>query len=126
MLEQRKRYKNRTVLGYKTLTMSAIHVADVMQRNLKCGQLLSFCSSVKESSTKVADIWISSLCSQSISEEDSAIQASPKVKSAVNYTEGEDESPFSKLEASCSGKHKQDLHKNDLEKKKLKKQRRSI
>ncbi|XP_054565616.1 phosphofurin acidic cluster sorting protein 2-like [Eptesicus fuscus] len=109
MLEQRKLFKNRTVLGYKTLATGAIHMAEVMQRNQKCGQMLSLYSSVKESSTKVAEIWISSLCSQPIEHEDSAMQASPKAKSAGNYTEGQDESSFSEREASCSRKHRQDL-----------------
>ncbi|KAK1327360.1 LOW QUALITY PROTEIN: hypothetical protein QTO34_017013 [Cnephaeus nilssonii] len=126
MLEQRKLYKNRAVLEYKTLATGAIHMAEVMQRNPKCGQMLSLYSSVKESSTKVAEIWISSLCSQPIEPEDGVRQASPKAKCAGNYTEGQDESSFSEREASCSRKNRQDLHKDDFEKEKPKKQRRSI
>ncbi|KAK1331486.1 hypothetical protein QTO34_009443 [Cnephaeus nilssonii] len=126
MLEQRKLYKNRAVLEYKTLAKGTIHMAEVMQQNPKCGQMLSLYSSVKESSTKVAEIWISSLCSQPIEPEHGVRQASPKAKSAGNYTEGQDESSFSDREASCSRKHRQDLHKVDFEKEKPKKQRRSI
>ncbi|XP_054564798.1 phosphofurin acidic cluster sorting protein 2-like [Eptesicus fuscus] len=126
MLEQRKLYKNRAVLEYKTLAKGTIHMAEVMQRNPKCGQMLSLYSSVKESSTKVAEIWISSLCSQPIEPEDGVRQASPKAKSAGNHTEGQDESSFSEREASCSRKHRQDLHKVDFEKEKPKKQRRSL
>uniref|UniRef100_G1QE78 Phosphofurin acidic cluster sorting protein 2 n=1 Tax=Myotis lucifugus TaxID=59463 RepID=G1QE78_MYOLU len=125
MLEQRKCSKNRNVLGYETLATGAIHMADVMQRNPKCGQMVSLCRSIKEPSTTVAEIWISSLCSQPIEHKDSAMQVSPKAKSAGNY-EGQDECSFSELQPSCRGKHRQDLHKDDLEKGKPKKQRQSI
>uniref|UniRef100_L7N151 Phosphofurin acidic cluster sorting protein 2 n=1 Tax=Myotis lucifugus TaxID=59463 RepID=L7N151_MYOLU len=125
MLEQRKCSKNRNVLGYETLATGAIHMADVMQRNPKCGQMVSLCGSIKEPSTTVAEIWISSLCSQPIEHKDSAMQVSPKAKSAGNY-EGQDECSFSELQPSCRGKHRQDLHKDDLEKGKPKKQQQSI
>uniref|UniRef100_G1QC56 Phosphofurin acidic cluster sorting protein 2 n=1 Tax=Myotis lucifugus TaxID=59463 RepID=G1QC56_MYOLU len=125
MLEQRKCSKNRNVLGYETLATGAIHMADVMQRNPKCGQMVSLCPSIKEPSTTVAEIWISSLCSQPIEHKDSAMQVSPKAKSAGNY-QGQDECSFSELQPSCRGKHRQDLHKDDLEKGKPKKQRQSI
>ncbi|XP_036275369.1 phosphofurin acidic cluster sorting protein 2-like [Pipistrellus kuhlii] len=122
MLQQRKRYKNRIVLGYKTLAMGTIHMADVMKRNSKCGHMLSLYSTVKESSTKVAEVWISSLSSQPIKHEESAMRARPKVKFAGNYTQR----PLSELEASCNGKHRQGLHKDDFGKGEPKKQRRSI
>ncbi|XP_059527723.1 phosphofurin acidic cluster sorting protein 2-like [Myotis daubentonii] len=120
MLEQRKCSKNRNVLGYETLASGAIHMADVMQRNPRCGQMLSLFGSIKESSTTVAEIWISSLCSEPIEHEDRAMQVSPQAKSAGNY-EGQDE-----LQASRRGKHRQDLDKDALEKGKPKKQRPSI
>ncbi|XP_006097437.1 phosphofurin acidic cluster sorting protein 2-like [Myotis lucifugus] len=125
MLEQRKCSKNRNVLGYETLATGAIHMADVMQRNPKCGQMVSLCRSIKESSTTVAEIWISSLCSQPIEHKDSAMNVSPKAKSAGNY-EGQDENSSSELQPSSRGKQRQDLHKDDLEKGKPKKQRQSI
>ncbi|XP_045428309.1 phosphofurin acidic cluster sorting protein 2-like, partial [Pipistrellus kuhlii] len=121
MLEQRKRYKNRIVLGYKTLATGAIRMADVMGRNSKCGQMLSLYSTVQEPSTKVAEVWISSLSSQPIKHEESAKRARPKAKYAGNYTQ----SPLPELEASCNRKHRQDLHKDDFGKGKPKKQRRS-
>ncbi|XP_036306345.1 phosphofurin acidic cluster sorting protein 2-like [Pipistrellus kuhlii] len=122
MLEQRKRYKNRIVLGYKTLARGAIRMADVMRRNSKCGQMLSLYSIIQEHSTKVAEVWISSLSSQPIKHEERAMRARPKAKSEGNYTQ----SPLSELEASCSRKHRQDLHKDDFGKRKPKKQRRSM
>nr|KAF6296549.1 hypothetical protein mMyoMyo1_014716 [Myotis myotis] len=120
MLEQRKCSKNTNVLGYKTLASGAIHMADVMQRNPRCGQMVSLFRSIKESSTTVAEIWISSLCSEPMEHEDSAMQVSPKAKSAGNY-KGQDE-----LQASGRGKHRQNLDKDALEKGETKKQQPSI
>lgn len=52
-----------------------------MQHPSEGGQVLSLCSSIKEASVKVAEIWIVSLSSQPIDHEDSAMQAGPKTKS---------------------------------------------
>lgn len=52
-----------------------------MQHPSEGGQVLSLCSSIKEASVKVAEIWIFSLSSQPIDHEDSAMQAGPKAKS---------------------------------------------
>uniref|UniRef100_A0A667GCL8 Phosphofurin acidic cluster sorting protein 2 n=1 Tax=Lynx canadensis TaxID=61383 RepID=A0A667GCL8_LYNCA len=65
MLQRRKRYKNRTILGYKTLAAGSINMAEVSG-----GQVLSLCSSVKEASVKVAEIW-------------NLLPAGPKAKSTV-------------------------------------------
>ncbi|XP_036904275.1 phosphofurin acidic cluster sorting protein 2 isoform X1 [Sturnira hondurensis] len=126
MLQRRKRYKNRTILGYKTLAAGAIHMAEVMQRPPEGGQVLSLCSSVKEASAKVAEIWIFSLSSQPIDHEDSAMQAGPKAKSTDNYSEEEYESFSSEQEASDDAAHGQDLDEDDFDVGKPKKQRRSI
>uniref|UniRef100_L7N1L9 Phosphofurin acidic cluster sorting protein 2 n=1 Tax=Myotis lucifugus TaxID=59463 RepID=L7N1L9_MYOLU len=112
MLEQRKCSKNRNVLGYKTLASGAIHMADIMQRNPRCGLMVSLCPSIKESSTTVAEIWISSLCSQPMEHEDSAMQVSPKATSADNYSECKCESFFSQLEASY---HTADQEEDDFD-----------
>nr|XP_060484242.1 phosphofurin acidic cluster sorting protein 2-like [Panthera onca] len=71
-----------------------------MQHPSEGGQVLSLCSSVKEASVKVAEIWIFSLSSQPIDHEDSAMQAGPKAKSTDNYSEEEYESFSSEQEAS--------------------------
>lgn len=52
-----------------------------MQHPSEGGQVLNLCSSIKEASVKVAEIWIVSLSSQPIDHEDSAMQAGPKAKS---------------------------------------------
>uniref|UniRef100_A0A452VKT2 Phosphofurin acidic cluster sorting protein 2 n=1 Tax=Ursus maritimus TaxID=29073 RepID=A0A452VKT2_URSMA len=126
MLQRRKRYKNRTILGYKTLAAGSINMAEVMQLPSEGGQVLSLCSSVKEASVKVAEIWIFSLSSQPIDHEDSAMQAGPKAKSAENYSEEEYESFSSEQEASDDAVQGQDLDEEDFDVGKPKKQRRSI
>ncbi|XP_028739500.1 phosphofurin acidic cluster sorting protein 2 isoform X2 [Peromyscus leucopus] len=126
MLQRRKRYKNRTILGYKTLAAGSINMAEVMQHPSEGGQVLSLCSSIKEVSVKVAEIWIVSLSSQPIDHEESAMQAGPKVKSTDNYSEEEYESFSSEQEASDDAVQGQDLDEDDFDVGKPKKQRRSI
>ncbi|XP_074452533.1 phosphofurin acidic cluster sorting protein 2 isoform X13 [Larus michahellis] len=100
MLQRRKRYKNRTILGYKTLAVGSINMAEVMQHPTEGGQVLSLFSNIKEAAVKVAEIWIFSLSSQPIDHEDSTMQASQKIKSTDNYSEEEYESFSSEQEAS--------------------------
>ncbi|XP_037687545.1 phosphofurin acidic cluster sorting protein 2 [Choloepus didactylus] len=125
MLQRRKRYKNRTILGYKTLAAGSINMAEVMQYPSEGGQVLSLCS-LKEATVKVAEIWIFSLSSQPIDHEDAAMQAGPKAKSADNYSEEEDESFSSEQEASDDAVQGQDLDEDDFDVGKPKKQRRSL
>nr|XP_032605598.2 phosphofurin acidic cluster sorting protein 2 isoform X6 [Taeniopygia guttata] len=126
MLQRRKRYKNRTILGYKTLAVGCINMAEVMQHPTEGGQVLSLFSNIKEAPVKVAEIWIFSLSSQPIDHEDSTMQASQKIKSTDNYSEEEYESFSSEQEASDDAVQGQDLDDDEYEMGKPKKQRRSI
>ncbi|NWY98220.1 PACS2 protein, partial [Loxia curvirostra] len=126
MLQRRKRYKNRTILGYKTLAVGCISMAEVMQHPTEGGQVLSLFSNIKEAPVKVAEIWIFSLSSQPIDHEDSTMQASQKIKSTDNYSEEEYESFSSEQEASDDAVQGQDLDDDEYEMGKPKKQRRSI
>ncbi|NWW11645.1 PACS2 protein, partial [Oreocharis arfaki] len=126
MLQRRKRYKNRTILGYKTLAVGCINMAEVMQHPTEGGQVLSLFSNIKEAPVKVAEIWIFSLSSQPIDHEDSTMQASQKIKSTDNYSEEEYESFSSEQEASDDAVQGQDLDDDEYELGKPKKQRRSI
>ncbi|KAB1276875.1 Phosphofurin acidic cluster sorting protein 2 [Camelus dromedarius] len=126
MLQRRKRYKNRTILGYKTLAAGSINMAEVMQHPSEGGQVLGLCSDIKEASVKVAEIWIFSLSSQPIDHEDSTMQAGPKAKSTDNYSEEEYESFSSEQEASDDAVQGQDLDEDDFDVGKPKKQRRSL
>ncbi|KAM9068430.1 phosphofurin acidic cluster sorting protein 2 isoform 2-T2 [Sarcophilus harrisii] len=126
MLQRRKRYKNRTILGYKTLAVGSINMAEVMQHPTEGGQVLNLCSNIKEVTTKVAEIWIFSLSSQPIDHDDSTIHSSQKIKSTDNYSEEEYESFSSEQEASDDAVQGQDLDDDEYDVGKPKKQRRSI
>uniref|UniRef100_A0ACB8EBG2 Phosphofurin acidic cluster sorting protein 2 n=1 Tax=Sphaerodactylus townsendi TaxID=933632 RepID=A0ACB8EBG2_9SAUR len=126
MLQRRKRYKNRTILGYKTLAGGSVNMAEVMQHPTESGQVLSLFSSIKEAITKVAEIWIFSLSSQPIDQEESTVPTSQKAKSSDNYSDEEYESFSSEQEASDDAVQGQDLDDDDYELGKPRKQRRSI
>uniref|UniRef100_A0A8C1P8E1 Phosphofurin acidic cluster sorting protein 2 n=1 Tax=Cyprinus carpio TaxID=7962 RepID=A0A8C1P8E1_CYPCA len=122
LLQRRKRYKNRTILGYKTLAAGSIDMAEVMQHPAEGGQVLALCSNQKEFLGKVAEIWIYSLSSQPIDHEEAAILGQ-KIKCSDNYSEEEYESFSSEQEASDDAAQGQD---DEYEIRKPKKQRRSI
>ncbi|XP_061098641.1 phosphofurin acidic cluster sorting protein 2 isoform X1 [Conger conger] len=126
MLQRRKRYKNRTILGYKTLAAGSIDMAEVLQHPTEGGQVLPLCSSQKETLGKVAEIWIFSLSSQPIDHEEAALQGGQKIKCTDNYSEEEYESFSSEQEASDDAVQGQDLEDDEYDVRKPKKQRRSI
>ncbi|XP_078515681.1 phosphofurin acidic cluster sorting protein 2 isoform X5 [Lissotriton helveticus] len=126
MLQRRKRYKNRTILGYKTLAVGSINMAEVMQHPTEGSQVLSLFSNIKEATAKVAEIWIYSLSSQPIDHDDSSLQPIQKIKSTDNYSEEEYESFSSEQEASDDAVQGQDLDDDEYDVGKPKKQRRSI
>ncbi|XP_078262346.1 phosphofurin acidic cluster sorting protein 2 isoform X2 [Rhinoraja longicauda] len=126
MLQRRKRYKNRTILGYKTLAVGSISMAEVMQHPTEGGQVLTLLSNLKQAAIKVAEIWIFALSSQPIDHEDSAMQPGQKIKSTDNYSEEEYESFSSEQEASDDAVQGQDMDDDDDDIGKPKKQRRTI
>ncbi|KAM9354574.1 phosphofurin acidic cluster sorting protein 2 isoform 2-T2 [Pholidichthys leucotaenia] len=126
MLQRRKRYKNRTILGYKTLAIGSIDMSEVMQHPTEGGQVLPLCSSQKDMLGKVAEIWIFSLSSQPIDHEEAALQDGQKIKCTDNYSEEEYESFSSEQEASDDAVQPQDLEDDEYDVRKPKKQRRSI
>ncbi|XP_062296084.1 phosphofurin acidic cluster sorting protein 2 isoform X2 [Scomber scombrus] len=126
MLQRRKRYKNRTILGYKTLAVGSIDMTEVMQHPTEGGQVLPLCGNQKDMLGKVAEIWIFSLSSQPIDHEEAALQGGQKIKCSDNYSEEEYESFSSEQEASDDAVQGQDLEDDEYDVRKPKKQRRSI
>uniref|UniRef100_A0A3Q3FDH3 Phosphofurin acidic cluster sorting protein 2-like n=1 Tax=Labrus bergylta TaxID=56723 RepID=A0A3Q3FDH3_9LABR len=128
MLQRRKRYKNRTILGYKTLAVGVINMAEVMQHPTDGGQILGLHSNVKEAPVRVAEISVYSLSSQPIDHEDGSGQAGRKTKTSDmdNYSEEDDDSYSSEQEASDDAVHGQDLYDEDDEVRKPKKPRRKM
>uniref|UniRef100_A0A8C8VQV8 Phosphofurin acidic cluster sorting protein 2 n=1 Tax=Pelusios castaneus TaxID=367368 RepID=A0A8C8VQV8_9SAUR len=125
MLQRRKRYKNRTFLGYKTLAVGIINMAEVMQHPTDGGQLLGLHSNMKDVSIRVAEISIYSLSSQPIDHEDGSVPTdrSPDMD---NYSEDEDDSFSSEQEASDDAVHGQDLYDEEEDVRKPKKARRKM
>ncbi|MBN3272542.1 PACS1 protein, partial [Polyodon spathula] len=111
MLQRRKRYKNRTILGYKTLAVGVINMAEVMQHPTDGGQILGLHSNVKDAPVRAAEISVYSLSSQPIDHEYGSVPAGPKTKasdrSPDNYSEEEDDSFSSEQEASDDAVHGQ-------------------
>ncbi|KAM6956476.1 phosphofurin acidic cluster sorting protein 1 isoform 2-T2 [Aplochiton taeniatus] len=132
MLQRRKRYKNRTILGYKTLAVGVINMAEVMQHPTDGGQLLGLHSNGKEAPVRVAEISVYSLSSQPIDHEDGSGQAGRKTKASDrspdmdNYSEEDDDSYSSEQEASDDAVQGQDLYDEDDEVRKPKKARRKM
>ncbi|XP_042302563.1 phosphofurin acidic cluster sorting protein 2-like isoform X4 [Sceloporus undulatus] len=132
MLQRRKRYKNRTILGYKTLAVGIINMAEVMQHPTDGGQLLGLHSNIKDVSIRVAEISIYSLSSQPIDHEDGNVPSGPKIKASDrspdidNYSEEEDDSFSSEQEASDDAVQGQDLYDEEDEVRKPKKARRKM
>ncbi|XP_057703849.1 phosphofurin acidic cluster sorting protein 2 isoform X2 [Corythoichthys intestinalis] len=132
MLQRRKRYKNRTILGYKTLAVGVINMAEVMQHPTDGGQILGLHSNVKEAPVRVAEISVYSLSSQPIDHEDGSGQTGRKTKTSDrspdmdNYSEEDDDSYSSEQEASDDAAHGQDIYDEDDELRKPKKARRKM
>ncbi|XP_064412717.1 phosphofurin acidic cluster sorting protein 2 isoform X2 [Latimeria chalumnae] len=127
MLQRRKRYKNRTFLGYKTLAVGVINMAEVMQHPTEGGQILGLHSNVKDTTVRLAEISIFSLSSQPIDHEDGSIPSGPKAKASDrspdidNDSEDDDDSFSSEQEASDDAVHGQDLYDEEGELRKPKK-----
>ncbi|XP_016425132.1 phosphofurin acidic cluster sorting protein 1-like [Sinocyclocheilus rhinocerous] len=133
MLQRRKRYKNRTILGYKTLAVGVINMAEVMQHPTDGGQILGLHSNVKEAQVRAAELSVYSLSSQPIDPEDGSGQPETKAKASDrspdmdNYSEDDDDSYSSEQEASDDAVQGQDLYDEDDDvQRKPKKSRRKM
>ncbi|XP_075719656.1 phosphofurin acidic cluster sorting protein 1-like isoform X2 [Rhinoderma darwinii] len=93
MLQRRKRYKNRTILGYKSLAIGVINMAEVMQRPTEGMKVMDLHSNHKDPAFRVAEISIFSLSSQPVDHEEVTAVTRPKVKGldAEPYWEEEDD-----------------------------------
>ncbi|KAM6434749.1 phosphofurin acidic cluster sorting protein 1 isoform 1-T1 [Liasis olivaceus] len=126
MLQRRKRYKNRTFLGYKTLAVGLINMAEVMQHPSEGALVLGLHSNVKDVSVPVAEIKIYSLSSQPIDHEGLKSKLSDRSPDIDNYSEEEEESFSSEQEGSDDPLHGQDLFYEEDDLRKVKKPRRKL
>ncbi|RVE60365.1 hypothetical protein OJAV_G00180330 [Oryzias javanicus] len=124
MLQRRKRYKNRTILGYKTLALGLINMAEVMQHPSEGAQVLGLHSQLKDASVPVAEIRVYSLSSQPIDHEGPKAKMSDRSPDIDNYSEEDEESYSSEQEGSDDPIHGQYLYDEDDEVRKKKPRRK--
>ncbi|XP_028840764.1 phosphofurin acidic cluster sorting protein 1 isoform X2 [Denticeps clupeoides] len=124
MLQRRKRYKNRTILGYKTLALGLINMAEVMQHPSEGAQVLGLHSQLKEASVPVAEVRVYSLSSQPIDYEGPKAKMSDRSPDMDNYSEEEEESYSSEQEGSDDPVHGQYLYEEEDEVRKKKARRK--
>ncbi|KAM6909141.1 phosphofurin acidic cluster sorting protein 1 isoform 3-T3 [Xenentodon cancila] len=124
MLQRRKRYKNRTILGYKTLALGLINMAEVMQHPSEGAQVLGLHSQLKDASVPVAEVRVYSLSSQPIDHEGPKAKMSDRSPDIDNYSEEEEESYSSEQEGSDDPIHGQYLYDEEEEVRKKKPRRK--
>uniref|UniRef100_A0A8C7ZHV9 Phosphofurin acidic cluster sorting protein 1 n=1 Tax=Oryzias sinensis TaxID=183150 RepID=A0A8C7ZHV9_9TELE len=124
MLQRRKRYKNRTILGYKTLALGLINMAEVMQHPSEGAQVLGLHSQLKDASVPVAEIRVYSLSSQPIDHEGPKAKMSDRSPDIDNYSEEDEESYSSEQEGSDDPIHGQYLYDEEDEVRKKKPRRK--
>ncbi|KAK1886728.1 Phosphofurin acidic cluster sorting protein 1 [Dissostichus eleginoides] len=132
MLQRRKRYKNRTLLGYKTLAMGVINMAEVMQHPMDGAHILVLHDDLKDTPMRAA-LSVHALCSQPIGREDigghrgNKSKASDRSPDMENYSEDDDDSFSSEQEGSDDAVPPQDLYDDDEDfQGKLKKSRKKL
>ncbi|KAL1139700.1 hypothetical protein AAG570_006678 [Ranatra chinensis] len=96
MLQRRKRYKNRTILGYKTLAEGIINMSQVLQRQMDLDLDLS--ADGKELKGTVARVTVNSLSSQPVDHDSSMKGArgdySDEEEEFSSVDEGSDSEPM--------------------------------
>ncbi|XP_056117963.1 phosphofurin acidic cluster sorting protein 1a isoform X3 [Rhinichthys klamathensis goyatoka] len=124
MLQRRKRYKNRTILGYKTLALGLINMAEVMQHPTEGAQVLCLHTTVKDTPVPVAEIRVYSLSSQPIDPEGPKSKLSDRSPDIDNYSEEEEESYSSEQDGSDDPLQGQYLYDDEDELRKKKPRRK--
>nr|XP_006814754.1 PREDICTED: phosphofurin acidic cluster sorting protein 1-like [Saccoglossus kowalevskii] len=104
MLQRRKKYKNRTILGFKTLASGLVSMSQVLQKSVD--NELNLYSNSKDGRVHVAQVVVWGLTSQPVDQDDQIRRKrrghdrSPDV---YNYSDDDDESFSSDQEGSDSG-----------------------
>ncbi|KAK7105060.1 phosphofurin acidic cluster sorting protein 1-like [Littorina saxatilis] len=101
MLQRRKKYKNRTILGFKTLAIGHVNMSQVLQRSVD--NRLNLYSDAKEQTNPVAQLAVSGLSSQPVDHEEnghrkqasSDVDRSPDVDNDSDDDEVHDYNEFS-------------------------------
>ncbi|XP_026215109.1 phosphofurin acidic cluster sorting protein 1-like isoform X2 [Anabas testudineus] len=119
MLQRRKRYKNRTILGYKTLAVGVINMAEVLQHPTDGAHILCLHSNLKDASVRAAELSVLSLSSLPVEQEDTSSHHDNKTKASdrspdmENYWEDDDDSFSSEQEGSDDAVPSQDMYDDE-------------
>lgn len=93
MLQRRKRYKNRAILGFKTLAGGIINMAEVLQRPMD--KELDLHTNNKEKSEVIAKVLMYAISSQPVDHDDAdrqkLMRGMERVVEVDNYTDEEEE-----------------------------------
>ncbi|GFT40696.1 phosphofurin acidic cluster sorting protein 1 [Nephila pilipes] len=93
MLQRRKRYKNRAILGFKTLAGGVINMAEVLQRPMD--KELELHSNNKEKSEVIAKVLMYAISSQPVDHEDAdrqkMLRGIERVTEVDNFSDEEEE-----------------------------------
>ncbi|XP_055929352.1 phosphofurin acidic cluster sorting protein 1-like [Argiope bruennichi] len=93
MLQRRKRYKNRAILGFKTLAGGVINMAEVLQRPMD--KELELHSNNKEKSEIIAKIFMYAISSQPVDHEEAdrqkVLRGIERVAEVDNFSDEEEE-----------------------------------
>ncbi|XP_029949260.1 phosphofurin acidic cluster sorting protein 1-like [Salarias fasciatus] len=121
MLQRKRRYKNRTIRGYKTLAVGVINMSEVMQHPSHGDTVLSLHMNFKDVSVKGAELSIHSLSSQPIEQEDTSNHHSSKAKASdrspdrESWWDEDDDSFSSEQEGSDDAVTAQNVYGDDDE-----------
>ncbi|KAM8793775.1 LOW QUALITY PROTEIN: phosphofurin acidic cluster sorting protein 1 [Eudromia elegans] len=130
MVQRRRRYKQRTLRGYKTLAVGLIDMAEVLQHPVlqhpvEGARVLPLHRGLKDPALPVAEIRLNSLSSQPVDHE-AKPKATDRSPDMDNYSEEEDESFSSEQEGSDDALPAQELFYEEEELRKVKKARRKL
>ncbi|XP_063736821.1 phosphofurin acidic cluster sorting protein 1-like [Eleginops maclovinus] len=118
MLQRRKRYKNRTMLGYKTLAVGVINMSEVMQHPMDGAHILGLHGDLKDAPMRAA-LSVHALCSQPIQREyfcghrGNKGKASDRSPDMENYSEDDEDTFSSEQEGSDDAVPPQDLYDDE-------------
>ncbi|CAB1412786.1 unnamed protein product [Pleuronectes platessa] len=100
MLQRKKRYKNRTIRGFRTLAVGVINMDEVMQHPTDRTHILGLHGSLKNVSVRWAELSVLSVSSQPIELEETSGPHGSITKALDHYWEDDDDSFSSEQEGS--------------------------
>jgi len=118
MLQWRKRYKNRTILGFKTLGMGAVNMAMALQKQMDIELELN--SELKDKHGPIAKVTVQSLSSQPVDHEEAverlkslSLGDNTERNGVVDFRYSDDEDEFTSNEDASDSEPMGHIHHDD-------------